>query len=828
MYSKLNLAVGFFILMLGVMPLSARAATITVDTNADLTDGNSSGFCNLREAIENANDPNGVDQSGGDCESGDIGHDEVVFDDITNTIPIVINFNGPGDLDITDSVTVSGNGPAQTIIDGNSLFRLFDIVAGAGGVILSGLTMQHASADAGAAVRAFSDLTIENCLITDNEQTDAASGGGGISVGGIGTTLIIQNSTLSNHTSVAGSGGALYSAGLSSNVSIINSTVSGNNAGSNEDGGGIFHLGGTLTIKNSTITNNSAAMGGTGGGLFVAGGLVNISNTILALNTAFDSSDCSGTITSSTYNIISDTQGCTLDSAMGNLLHVDPLVGELTDNGGLMATHALLPGSPAIDQGSSVACADSDLNGIDQRGSPRCVDAKGLGNPNAIDIGAYEVQAHTVTKLEDVSGVLCAINDCSLRDALAVANIAKGTDAINFADSVAGTMNIDPNLGQLLVSDNVAIYGPGADVLNLDANKMNRILLLSGIANTAEISGLTFNQGGISGGNVGAISSTGNLFLRNCAVRNSVSGSNGAGITNAGSGNLVIENCTVSNNVAEAGAGGGIYQGSSGALTITNSTLSGNQAELGGGALYVGNGSVSLNNISMTGNVVQAGDGGGIYRTNGTINVRNSLIVGNSDLEMSVDAPDCYVTGILPAIQSLGYNLLGDVDIGDDDCNFNGPGDILDFIASGGSINGILDTTLRNNGGSTLTHALVASSPAIDAGDANGCSDAEDVTLATDQRGWTRPVGSACDIGAYEVGFCGDGIVDPGEECDDGNTDDGDGCNSGCEIEVASGEDGGEAGSGDGLGDDGNDDSSDLGAAEDSGINSGGGCSLMR
>ncbi|MFI5365938.1 MAG: choice-of-anchor Q domain-containing protein [Candidatus Binatia bacterium] len=60
---------------------------------------------------------------------------------------------------------------------------------------------------------------------------------------------------------------------------------------------------------------------------------------------------------------------------------------------------------------------------------------------------------------------------------------------------------------------------------------------------------------------------------------------------------------------------------------------------------------------------------------------------------------------------------------------------------------------LQNNGGPTQTMALLPGSPAIDAGDPNGCTDAAGNVLATDQRGAPRsvPGDTRCDIGAYEA-----------------------------------------------------------------------------
>ena len=62
---------------------------------------------------------------------------------------------------------------------------------------------------------------------------------------------------------------------------------------------------------------------------------------------------------------------------------------------------------------------------------------------------------------------------------------------------------------------------------------------------------------------------------------------------------------------------------------------------------------------------------------------------------------------------------------------------------------------LQSNGGSTQTQALLQTSPAIDAGWPTGCTDAASAPILTDQRGWRRPIGDRCDIGAVEVGLSG-------------------------------------------------------------------------
>jgi hypothetical protein len=150
--------------------------------------------------------------------------------------------------------------------------------------------------------------------------------------------------------------------------------------------------GGTLNLLNSTIASNSAG-GGFGGGITNRSGTVIARDTIIAGNTATNSSggpDFAGVLaaSSSSYDIFGNNSGLIYSGAppFASLFNVNPLLGPLQDNGGPTLTHALRPGSPALDAGNGGP-------NTDQRGAPRPVDDPAIPNANpgdGRDIGAFE------------------------------------------------------------------------------------------------------------------------------------------------------------------------------------------------------------------------------------------------------------------------------------------------------------------------------------------------------------------------------------------------------------------------------------------------------
>ncbi|HLE27038.1 MAG TPA: choice-of-anchor Q domain-containing protein, partial [Anaerolineales bacterium] len=144
-----------------------------------------------------------------------------------------------------------------------------------------------------------------------------------------------------------------------------------------------------------------------------------------------------------------------------------------------------------------------------------------------------------------------------------------------------------------------------------------------------------------------------------------------------------------------------------------------------------------------------AGDGGGIRRASGTVTVKNTLMAGNTDASSGTKHPDCSGT-----FTTQGYNLIG-INTG---CSGFTNGVNGDQVGTSGSPLNPQLGPLSNNGGATLTHALLTPSPAIDKGNPATPGSGGNACAATDQRGYARPVdgdnnGSAlCDTGGYELG----------------------------------------------------------------------------
>lgn len=335
----------------------------------------------------------------------------------------------------------------------------------------------------------------------------------------------------------------------------------------------------------------------------------------------------------------------------------------------------------------------------------------------------------TVTTEADDNGA-CEIDDCALREAVLAANALPGRDTIvvpggTYRLTLTGPGDEDDSLtGDLDVWGPVDIHGdPNEEVVIIGPpNERVFFMVISGVVSHLTITGGNTTT---SGGGIWTIGSQ--LKIQNCTLTENTAAWTGGGLHND-LGTIVMIDSTISHN--RASDGGGIFQStgsmsSPSNITLINTTVSQNSADMGGGISHSG---ADLRVVSSTIAGNEAPSGSAIFDWGERTAWTNSLIAG----ECEIASPQFPPTSNGGNMESPGAT-----------CFFSGPGDRM-------KVPDLLLGPLADNGGPTLTHALLPGSPAIDAGTAAGCP-------ATDQRGYQRPADgdldgmAACDIGAFEA-----------------------------------------------------------------------------
>jgi parallel beta-helix repeat protein len=780
-------------LMLAVAALvgpTAASAQATHNPTVTITvDGTT---CTLADAITAAN----TDIATGGCPAGSGG------DTINVTVDVTLTSALPT---ITSQIILNGNdhtiardaaAPAFRILELDNANLTLNRATIAGGYVTS-----TASAG-GAGLRAkLSTLVVNNSTFRDNEAASPDSSGallfGGFPDSG-GNTVTINNSTIRGNSSQQLSAVVADCSYGNTTLTINNSTISGNFG---VTGGvaltrsfGNFQC--QATIESSTITNNSSTQQVTSvAGLFVSGSspaiTVTVRNSIIAGQT--NAGDCqllgSGVITSGGHNISSDAS-CNFTSTgdQENVSAAALLLGPLADNGGDTWTHALLPGSVAINAG------DTSLT-TDQRGITRPQGA-------ADDVGAYEWQTGE--------------GDCFYTNPTTASTEAELNAAILCfsQQTIPGTYQLDLGADIDLTASSTEIRNLTSDVVlaldgggyTVDGQDIPGVRPFAVAADTTA----TMNDLTVSGGRgIGDLYGGGILNRGALTVSNStISGNNavsGGGIYNDAD-TLTVSNSTISSNI-----GGGIYNDAA-TLTVSNSTIDANTTSASGGGIYTTrNGSVTITDSTISGNTANDrgggislyGDGTGLLPSAGTLTVERSTISGNTatnnggGIELYLAAGQVTIANstfsgntagsqgggihnfifIGPTVEIVsstfsgntagtggGLNLAAIPTAVENTIIANSTGGDCSGTAAAGSSNNLIEDSgsacglsngsngnivgqdpnlgaLANNGGPTQTHALLAGSPAINAGD---------TTLTTDQRGYGRPAGGTDDIGAYE------------------------------------------------------------------------------
>jgi CSLREA domain-containing protein len=356
---------------------------------------------------------------------------------------------------------------------------------------------------------------------------------------------------------------------------------------------------------------------------------------------------------------------------------------------------------------------------------------------------ALQAAIYIPNKTADTNDGVCD-SDCSLREAIAAANQHSGEDVILLH---AGTYTLTasgPASGNLQIQGDTLLMGDGAGRTIIDGGGLGGIFfILNGV--TVQMQDVTLRNGRSPGAG-GAIRNNGDLTLLrtiltgNSSVAGSVGSGLGGAIVSDGTGpSLTIVDSTISGNTAQ-GAGGGIAAG--GDVSLTNVTVSGNRttADLGGGVYFFTSIRGTVNNTTIAGNTAAVKGGGILVETALFIGVSpkvtNSIIAGNT----APAGPDCG-----GAIDS-SYNLIGK----GTDCA--GPSAANhDKVGTAASPLDARLGPLAGNGGPTPTLALLAGSPALNAGNPAPPGSGTGACVATDQRDTHRPGGTTCDIGAFEA-----------------------------------------------------------------------------
>ena len=439
-------------------------ATIVVNSLAD-TASPTDGLCTLREAMTAANNNAASGGVAGECAAGGAGTDVIDLSGLTGTISLTSQ-----PPSITSDMSITGP-PSRLITITRSSVSSFRILTVGSGVVatISNLAITNGDAPTGGGgIFNLGTLTVTNCDVSGNTASSSSFGGGINNQG----TLRIVGSLISNNTSVFGAG--IYN--HTNTLIMQNSTVSGNH-----DQGIIVN--GNAWLINCTITANDGVGVGNSG-------TTHLRNTIIAGNngsvdvTSFFASDGNNLIGKSdgTNNLTNGVNGDKVGSTGSPL---NPQLASLADNGGPTKTHALLSNSPAIDSGNDCVtqaahCGDVNVAQVttDQRGSARNLDGDANGT-STTDIGAYEFGGILVNNTND-SGA------GSLRQAVADANASATPLTIVFSipstDSgcPGGVCTITLTSGELLLSQNMAIQGPGTGLLTISGNNSSRVFNIQG------------------------------------------------------------------------------------------------------------------------------------------------------------------------------------------------------------------------------------------------------------------------------------------------------------------------------------------------------------
>ena len=595
----------------------------------------------------------------GGCTAGAVGHDRIVVG-VNETLSVADN--GSNGLPVViEDLTIVATGD-QRIIS-----RDFTVGTPAFRFLEIGTANTPAN------------VTIRNILMQNGRVT------GGVNVFGLGGPgggcIFLRNGGLKIEDSV-----------LQECVAEGDDNAAGN--GGNAGGGAIYASAGTLEITNSSIVLSNAyggdatAAGGAGeGGAIKASGLTSfvIEDSIFSSNFAVGGAGVS-----------------TAGTARGGALYLASATGSISNtsfSANAVSGGAASAGASALGMGGAVSLAAVTLTATDVE----LIQNVANGGDSATGIGGYAKGGALQISGGTLTCTGCAITENS---ALAGDGVSDASDGMAMGGAIA-LDDADLTLDRTTIESNTASGATplgGAIEMAGDNATENTVLITHGtIAFNNAVASHSNSQGG-------AIRQAGDILtIRNTTISDNNADDGGALFQESGSATFRLS--TLSGNHARHNGGAiALDTGLIGrTVALINTTVSGNSADLNGGGIYVKGTPLSPDTatLKLANSVVTNSSNGGIYLAEGL--TQPVLDSGNSIVGAQASGADCTVSGAV-TLTSNGGNLESGTA-----CGFT-------HTADQQSVADLGLASLAANGGETMTHALLAGSPAIDGGRTRICN----------------------------------------------------------------------------------------------------------
>ena len=551
-----------------------------------------------------------------------------------------------------------------------------------------------------------------------------------------GGNLTVDSLTLTGGKNKRGT--AIYAVQATSLV-LTNSVVAGNSAG-NAIGAGIGCIGTNTYIKASQIYDNRGSLAA---GIYVSDAHLDLLNSDVSANVNTQRHSgvyvAHGSLTMSESTVSSNTGkqqgGLVINSPTGAVNISDSHISGNSSTYNLAGV--LIYGEASAD----ITVSNTTINGnmaAGEVGFYLYTYSAGATN-SQLSISDTYITNNIVTSGRHIAGLYVKDrNTLLLEDSVVSGNQSNGgagviiQSAVNYQPSVTirntDITNNDSQYGDVTSTpfiNEAGFYVSNSPAVLLDDVRItqNRAINPSGVwakASTVTITDSQIeNNYSISADHSPIRFADSTIVLRDTSVAgNSSTYGHGAVLISGSGSDVSIVNSTLSNNTAETLAGSALQVDSADSVTIANSTISGNTG-FGAAVVISGTTNLSITNATLANNQYASGAGGIDILAQPTVfSINNTVFADNS-------TSDCAA-----ALSFTGSNNW----FQDASCTGTAQGSAqLDALA--------------DNGGSTLTHALVAMSPLIDMGDTSICNSSP--ILGLDQRGERRR--GDCDIGAYEL-----------------------------------------------------------------------------